>query len=467
MTESTSSSRNSGPPDELREDPSDSREQQPPPYNQEAEEAVLGCMLLDEKAIADCVLLVSAEDFYRPANKAIFEAILDVYDRGHGGGVDPLTVSDAMEGSQHLKGAGGPGYLVSIQNKAPVISHAARYAAIVREHSVRRRMIETGKELALGGREPSSSAASTLAEASDTINDLSLAMTGERRFSTSEHVSQSIDDLVEKWGGSSQQGTLTKLRRLDKFTDGLHRGRFYIVGARPGQGKSVLAVNIATEFALNQGKTVLLFSLEMSEKEVAHRALLGRARLHSSDMEKGWLDHSDWLRIRDAERDIRESNLIIDATAAITLQAIEARARQEAAHTGRLDLIIIDYLQLMGMSGNGMDGRQFQIQELSGRLKAMARQMDTPVLALSQLSRKVEDRNPPRPQLADLRESGSLEQDADCVLLLYRESEYVPDSESDGFTEVIVAKNRQGPLGSAELAWIPEMYKFGNVSTVV
>ena len=462
MTRSTDSS---GPPDDSREEPE--RGNQPvAPHNNEAEQSVLGTMLLSGKVIADCVLLVSPEDFYRPAHKAIYEAILRVYDRGQGGEVDPLTVSDAMEGDPNLQDVGGPAYLVTLQSSAPVISHATRYASIVREHAVRRRMIAAGQELIAGGREGSVTAAEQLAEVGSRINDLTLSMTGERRYTTSEYVSHSIDDLVDKWGGNSQKGTPTGLKQLDDLIDGLQQGRFYIVGARPGQGKSVLAVNIATEFAINRGKTVLLFSLEMSEKEVAHRSLLGRAFLHGVDMKKGWLSHSDWLRIRDAEKDFRDSNLIIDATAAISMQAIEARCRQEKARTGRLDLVIIDYLQLMGMSSKA-DSRQLQIQEVSGRLKAISRQLDTPVVALSQLSRKVEDRNPPRPMLSDLRESGSLEQDADCVIFLYRESEYVANSEHEGFAEAIVAKNRQGPQGTAQLAWIPEMSLFGNVSTLM
>jgi replicative DNA helicase len=462
MTRSTDSS---GPPDEGRTPPP-TEGAFVAPHSQEAEEAVLGTMLLSEKAIADCVLLVSPEDFYRPANKAIYEAILTVYDRGQGGEVDPLTVNDALEGSSALDGVGGAGYLVSLQSKAPVIGHATRYAAIVREHAVRRRMIAAGHELIQGGREASNVAADALAEVGNTVNELTLSMTGERRYTTSEYVAHNLDDLVDKWGGHSQKGTLTNFKQIDDLTDGLHRGRFYILGARPGQGKSVMAVNIATEFALNRGKTVLLFSLEMSEKEIAYRSMLSRCLLHKGDLENGWLSHSDWLGIRDAEGDYRDSNLIIDATPAITIQAVEARCRQEKARTGNLDLIIIDYLGLMGTTGSS-ENRQLEVQSLSKRLKALSRTMDVPLLALSQLSRKVEDRNPPRPQLSDLRESGSLEQDADCVLFIYRESEYVPNSEWEGFAEVIVAKNRQGPQGVARLAWLPEMSMFGNVSTAM
>lgn len=461
MTRSTDSS---GPPDDTRVEPE--RENRPvAPHNNEAEQAVLGAMLLNEEAIADCIPLVSPDDFYRPVHKAIYEAIIRVYDRGQGSQVDPLTVSDAMEGDQNLSGVGGPGYLVTLQTSAPVISHSSRYAAIVREHAVRRRMIAAGQELIAGGKENSVAAAEQLSEVGNRIHDLTLSMTAEKRYTTSEYASHSMDDMVDKWTGNSDRGTKTGLKQLDDLIGGLERGRFYVVGARPGQGKSVLAVNFANEFAINQGKTVLLFSLEMSEKEVARRSLLSRGLLHGKDLEKGILSHADWLSIRDAERDLRESNLIIDATAAITIQAVEARCRQEKARTGQLDLVIIDYLQLMGMSGSSADSRQLQVQEVSGRLKALSRQLDCPVVALSQLARKVEDRNPPRPLQSDLRESGSLEQDADCVILLYRESKYVENSEWEGFAEAIVAKNRQGEEGVAILAWVPELSMFANAAT--
>lgn len=423
-------------------------------------------MLLNEKAIADVILLVSSEDFYRPAHKAIFDAIIEVYDRGQGRNVDPLTVNDALEGSSVLDAVGGPGYLVTLQSQAPVISHVERYATIVREHAIRRKMIATGQELAARGREPSAKANEALAEIGSTINEMTLAMTGERRYTTAEHASQGIDDLVEKWGGGSHNGTLTGFKQLDKLIDGLHRGRFYIVGGRPGEGKSVLAANIATEFALSRGKTVLFFSLEMGEKEVAMRMMYSRARIPKGDMESGWITHNDWIRVAQVQKELRESNLIIDASPSITVQGIEARCRQVKASLGSLDLVVVDYLQLMGSVGKH-ESRQIEVSGVSRRLKGLSRTMDVPVLTLSQFSRDLEKRVDKRPQLSDLRESGSLEQDADCVMLIYRDWDDNTSSENEGFTEIIVGKNRQGPRGSAELAFIPEMSMFANPSTTV
>lgn len=434
------------------------------PNNQEAEEAVLGAMLLNEKAIADVILLVSSEDFYRPANKAIFDAILAVYDRGDGTGVDPLTVSDELEGTTVLESVGGPSYLISLQTSAPVISHAPRYASIVRQHCIRRKMIATGNDLIAKGHQPSAEAASALADIGNSINDMSLAMAGERKYTTVEYASQGMDDLVEKWGGRSQKGTNTGFIALDKIIDGLHQGRFYVLGARPAQGKSVLAVNIATDFAINQGKTVLFFSMEMGEKEVAMRTMFSRSLISKNSMEAGWLTHSDWELIARTERELRNSNLILDSTPGISIQSIEARCRQIAASTGSLDLVVIDYLQLMGSSGRH-GNRQEEIAALSRRLKALSMSLDVPVLALSQLSRKLEERSDPRPKVSDLRESGAIEQDADCVMLIHRDWDNENQSDNDGFTEIIVGKNRQGPLGVAQLAFIPEMSTFGNVTT--
>lgn len=459
MTRSTDSS---GPPDDEREAPSHSGAA---PHNIEAEEALLGAMLLSEEAIANVLSLVTADELYRPAHKAIFEAILAVYDRGQGEQVDPLTVNDAMEGDQALASVGGPAYLVSLLSKAPVIGHAPRYAAIVREHAVRRQMIATGQELIASGRQPSTEAELALTEVGSVINDMTLSMRGEQTYTTSEYSSQALDDLVEAWSGGNKKGAKTGFKQLDDLTNGLHRGRLYILGARPGMGKSVLGVNIATEFAVRQHKTVLFFSLEMDAKEIAQRSLYGCAMQHSKDMENAWMSHSDWIRVAEAQADFRKSNLVIDDTASIDIQMIEARCRQEAARTGGLDLVVIDYLQLMGGGSAKFENRQVEVAALSKRLKGLARNLDVPVLALSQLTRKLEDRLDKRPQLSDLRESGSLEQDADCVIFLYRDSEYVEDSEDEGFAEAIVAKNRQGPQGVARLAWIPEMSMFGNVST--
>jgi replicative DNA helicase len=230
-------------------------------------------------------------------------------------------------------------------------------------------------------------------------------------------------------------------------------------------GKSVLAVDIANEVAINQGKTVLFFSLEMDAKEITQRVMHCRAMQHNTDMKAGWISHTDWVRIGEAQADFRKSNLIIDETPAIDIQRVEARCRQEAARTGQLDLVIIDYLGLMGTTSAKFENRQTEVAALSKRLKELSRSLNVPVLALSQLSRKLDDRAEKRPMPSDLRESGSLEQDADCIIFIYRDEVYNPDSEDAGFAEIIVAKNRQGSTGVVELAWVPELSMFANVTT--
>lgn len=415
-------------------------------------------MLLSRDALVSVVGKVEADDFYRPAHKALFSAMMSLYD-DQGGNVDPVTVSDKLEGTDVIDELGGPAYLVSLQVDAPAIGHAVGYAKVVREHAVRRRMVALGQELSESGFTPSEAAIESLKDFGAEIHDLSLRAQARPERSAVEYTTEAMQDYVERWVGNGG-GTSTGFSELDKIIDGLHPGRSYILGARPAMGKTALALNIATKVAMDGDAPVLFFTIEMDGMELAKRALLAQALIGKDDMEEGRLTNGDWLRLKEVRSKLNNGMLKIDPASDLTMRAVTAKARQVKAQYGKIGLIVIDYIGIMSDDGKS-ESRQLEISARSRGIKLLAKDVETPILTLAQLSRSLESRLDKRPTLADLRESGSLEQDADVVMFLYRDEEYNgPDSKFAGFAEVIVAKNRHGKKGRTHLAFLDSMARF-------
>lgn len=415
-------------------------------------------MLLSREALVSVVGKVDTDDFYRPSHKALFSAMMSIYD-DQGGNVDPVTVADKLEGTDTLDEIGGPGYLVTLQTEAPVISHAVGYAKVVREHAVRRRMVALGSELAESGFAPSDEAIESLKDYGAEIHDLSLRAQARKELSAVEYTTEAMQDYVDRWIGSGG-GMSTGFSELDKIIDGLHPGRSYILGARPAMGKTALALNIATKVAMEGDAPVLFFTIEMDGMELAKRALLAQAFVSKDAMEEGHLTNGDWLNIKEVRKKLSNNMLMIDASADLPMRAVAAKARQVKAQYGKIGLIVIDYIGIMTDDGKA-ESRQMEISARSRGIKLLAKEVEAPILTLAQLSRSIESRLDKHPTLADLRESGSLEQDADVVIFLYRDEEYNgEDSKYAGFAEVIVAKNRHGKKGKVHLAFLETMARF-------
>lgn len=421
-------------------------------------------MLLTEQAISSVIGTIDLDDFYSPNHRAICSAIFELYEQGQE--VDPVTVAAALKATGDYDKVGGGSTLITLQSRTPSTSNAAGYAAIVREMAVRRSLIAFGSELVNSGYDPGWDTPSALKSAEDQLYSLSARLTVAEELPAGTMASRALDEIVQGWLGPDQSHVRSGFPSLDEITGGFHPSRFYIVGARPAMGKSALAANIASHVATTTEDPVLFFSLEMDAQEVAHRMNTSMALVGSHDIKSGWLSHADWVRMKDAQSALNQSSLIIDDSTNTSILDVYAKAKKVKMAHGKLGIVIIDYIQLMSSGSQKFESRQMEISNTSRRLKLMARELECPVVALSQLSRQLELRADKRPILADLRESGSLEQDSDCVIFLYRDEVYVPDSEDSGFAEVIVAKNRQGPTGTVKLAWLAPMVRFANVSRV-
>ncbi len=430
-----------------------------PPHNFEAEEALLGASLLSRDAVAEAVETVIAEDFYKPAHGSIFESILSLY--GQGEAIDPVTVAEDLNRRGVLETIGGTATLIRIQTNTPAITSARRYATIVHEHAMLRKLISVAHEIAeLGYSMPD-----------DVVAAVDLAES--KVFEVAEHRGQdSVQRLYELLmlsldrlqyladRGEHITGVPTGFNDLDTCLSGLQPSNLIIVGARPSIGKTAFALGVTANASLQGGVPVLFFSLEMSHVEIAQRLLGSEALVDASRLRNGQLHENDWPKLGDAVGRIGECPIYIDDNPNITVMDIRAKARRLASRLN-LGLIVIDYLQLMSGRRNA-ENRQVEVSEISRSLKILARELNIPVMALSQLSRTLESRSDKRPMLADLRESGSLEQDADVVMFLYRDEVYNLDSTDKGTAEVIVAKHRNGPTDTVKLVFRPQFARFDN-----
>lgn len=441
-------------------------EERVPPQNIEAEQSVLGAMLIDKEAIAKATEILSADDFYREAHRVVFNAMLEIYNKNEA--VDMITVTDVLRRDNKLEDVGGIAYITSLANAVVTAANVKFHADIVAEKSVLRQLVRVSTEIAAMGYEANDEVGVLL----DTAESRILEISNRKKKADFTPISsvlmesvQNIEKLLNNKGGLT--GLPTGFADLDKLTSGLHASDFIILAARPSMGKTALALNIVQNVALRahqrvggEPRSVAFFSLEMSKEQLVNRMLCAEANIDSQRLRVGEMADQDWDKLWSACDAMSKSKIYIDDTAGITVMDMRSRARRLKAEHG-LDLIVVDYLQLMQGSGkrNTSGDRQQEVSEISRSLKALARELDVPVLALSQLSRGVEARQVKRPMLSDLRESGSLEQDADIVAFLYREDYYNPETENK-HTELIIAKHRNGPVDTVNLFFHKQFTKF-------
>lgn len=433
-----------------------------PPHNLEAEESLLGAMMLRSDAIGSAVEVVNASDFYKPAHGHIFDAICTLWAAGEG--VDPVTVAEELKRAGLLDAIGGPSVLLTIQSKTPAVSNAARYARIVEENSLLRKLIAAGGEIAEMGFSPLDDVAKTIDAAEALVYDV-----GQHRFSDSlvelrSLLDGTLDHLEALFNRNEAiTGTPSGYRELDELLSGFQKNALIILGARPAMGKTAFALGAAAHAAIRANRPVIFFSLEMGHLELTQRLLGAEGRIDATRLRNGSMNESDWTKITKAMGRMAEAPLWIDDNPNMTVMEIRSKARRLKSKVGDLGLIVVDYLQLM-TGRSSAENRQVEVAEISRGLKILARELETPVLALSQLSRNLEQRADKRPMLSDLRESGSLEQDADVVMFLYRDEVYHPDSADKGTAEVIVAKHRNGPNGVCRLAFVDYCTLFANMA---
>jgi replicative DNA helicase len=439
------------------------RQPRVPPHDLDAEESLLGAMLLSNDAVVAAIEACAATDFYKPAHGHIFAAVLSLFEAGEP--VDAITVADELKRRGMLEQVGDPTVLVSLQANTPSLANAGHYARIVEEHSLLRRLIGVAGELAELGYAVPEDVTATIDEAERLVFDLSERRTADSVESLRNLIGPSLDRIEELSHRSTRiTGVATGYVELDDVLAGLQPSSLTIVGARPAMGKTSLALGMLAHVGTVLRRPALLFSLEMGHLELTQRLLASEARVDSQRMRTGHLHDSDWGKVGAAVSRLSESTIFIDENPHLTVMDIRARARRLKKSEGDLGLVVVDYLQLM-TGRSKAENRQVEVSEISRGLKILARELECPVVALSQLSRNLEARQDKRPMLSDLRESGSLEQDADVVLFIYREELYDPETPIDrrGLAEIIVAKHRNGPTGSAHLVFLGQFARFDNL----
>ena len=438
--------------------------QRVPPQSIDAEMSVLGAMLIKKEAITQAQELLKADDFYREAHRLVYDAMLEL--AGNGEPVDLVTLTEALRKKEILEKVGGISFLTQLANYTPTAANIVYHAKIVKEKSELRHLIDAATEIASAAYEATDEVTDIMDDAEKKI----LAIAGSQSTGGFEPIKDivinaidHVESIYESKGGLTGIGT--GFKDLDAMTSGLQKSDLVLVAARPSMGKTAFTLNIAAYAALH-GHTVAFFSLEMNKEQLVQRMLCSEGGIDSQRLRTGKLDDQEWQQLINTADKISKAKLFIDDTAGISVMELRSKARRLKAEHG-LDLIVIDYLQLMqGRSKGGDNSRQQEISEISRSLKALARELDVPVVALSQLSRSVESRTVKKPMLSDLRESGSLEQDADIVMFLYREDYYDQETEKKNITEVMISKHRNGPIGSIELFFQKEFTKFRDLSNL-
>jgi replicative DNA helicase len=421
-----------------------------PPQDIAAEQAVLGGMLLSKDAIADVVEVLRGHDFYRPAHETIYEAILDLYGRGEP--ADPLTVADQLQKNNELGRVGGAPYLHTLVNYVPTAANAGFYADIVRERAILRRLVEAGTRIVQMGYNGDGEADDIVDAAQAEVYSVTERRASEDYLPLSEVMEGTLDE-IEAIGsrGGQMVGVPTGFVDLDALTNGLHPGQMIVIAARPAVGKSTIGLDLARAAAIRHQLTAVIFSLEMSRNEITMRLLSAEARVPLHHMRAGQMTDDDWNRIARRTGEVSSAPLFIDDSPNMTMMEIRAKCRRlKQRHD--LKLVIVDYLQLMS-SGKRVESRQQEVAEFSRALKLLAKELEVPVVAISQLNRGPEQRQDKKPLLSDLRESGSIEQDADMVILLHREDAYEKESPRAGEADFIVAKHRNGPTATITVAF--------------
>jgi replicative DNA helicase len=433
-----------------------------PPQNLDAEESVLGAMMLSPGAIGAVSEILDAGDFYRESHAKIYRAALSLYARGEP--VDAITLVDALEERGELEDAGGRIRIHELAALVPAAANAAHYARIVREMATLRGLIRTGQEIARLGWERPGETEALVDRAEQILFDLSQ----DRVTTEFAHIDQLLKESFERItqlyeAGADVTGTATGFKELDRLTSGFQPGNLIIVAARPSMGKSALGLCMAANLAVREGVPVGIFTLEMSKSEVTQRLMCSEAKVESQRLRTGKLAVDDWPRLTAACDKLAKAPIYVDDTGSINLMEIRSKARRLKSLEPNLGLILIDYLQLM-TSGVTAENRVQEVSQISRSLKVLARDLDVPILAMSQLSRAVEQRHDKRPILSDLRESGSIEQDADLVMFIYRDEYYNDESDQQGIAEVNVAKHRNGPTDGIKLSFLKRYAKFSDLA---
>ena len=432
------------------------------PHNLDAEQSVLGSMIIDKTAIAQVTEVLKADDFYRDSHKIIFSGIMDLFQKDIP--IDMITLIEHLKSIDKLEGAGGISYITEISNSVPSIANLSSYIKIVDEKAMLRRLIKASNEIiekSYGGQDQVENVVDFAQKKVFDIAEKRSSSDFESISSVLERGFLEIERLFNNQGGVT--GVPTGFRDLDDKTSGFQKGDMVLIAARPSMGKTTFALNIAQHAALKSGKSVVIFSLEMSKEQLAYKLLCAEANVDMLKLRTGNLDDEDWENIARASGPLAASKIYIDDTAGVNVMEMRSKCRRIKIEHG-IDLIMIDYLQLM--SGTGGESRQQEVSEISRSIKALAKEMQCPVVALSQLSRAPEQRADHRPMLSDLRESGSIEQDADVVMFLYRDEYYNKETEDKNVGECIIAKQRNGPVGTVKLAWLGQYSKFGNLDTI-
>jgi replicative DNA helicase len=432
-----------------------------PPQNLEAEQCVLGSVLLQQGALVKVIEYLSPEDFYRDAHKTIFAAMVELFERSEP--QDLITVTNILKDKNRLDAIGGPAYLASLTDIVPVVANIGFYGKIIRQKAILRQLIQTSTEIAARCYEEQDDIDSLVDDAEQTIFEISRSKSSQGFLALSKIIPNTFRALEKRFERKELiTGVPTGYEEFDRLTAGLQASDLIILAARPSMGKTALAMNIARNAAVQHKIGVAVFSLEMSEEQLALRMLCSESRVNSQDLRTGFIKDRDWPKLTKAAGDLSEARIFIDDTPAITVLEMRAKSRRlKTEHD--IGLIVVDYLQLM-QGRRSAERREQEISEISRALKAMAKELHVPVIALSQLNRGLESRPDKRPKLSDLRESGAIEQDADVICFIYRDEVYnqAEDNPRKGIAEVIIGKQRNGPTGKFELTFLKEYTTFEN-----
>ena len=434
-----------------------------PPHNEEAEQAVLSGVFLRPDLLQELVDQLRPVDFYVPAHRIIFGAFVALCEQNTP--VDEVTVFDWLVSHSQLEAAGGAAYLGELSRAVVSGANAVHWAKIVRDKAMQRALIDTSAQIISNCYDASKDVPTLLDESERAIFSISERANSKTFASSSELVRSVFDELLARYNNKSvTTGVPTGYMMLDRMTAGLQPTDLIILAARPSMGKTAFALNVAMRAALSGGATVAIFSLEMSKESLMDRMLCAWGRVELSRVRRGFLEDDDWAKLSASADALSQAKIFIDDTAGLTPLALRARCRRLKAEHG-LDLVMVDYLQLMHSSRN--DSRELEISDISRNLKALAKELKVPVIALSQLNRKVEERTDKRPVLSDLRESGAIEQDADLIMFIHREDAYnkKDDHPKTGIAEIIIGKHRNGPTGTVKLAYRPEFTAFDDLET--
>lgn len=429
------------------------------PQSIEAEKSVLGSMMIDKNVIAQAVEILSAEDFYRDAHKYIFKSIVEMYQRDEP--IDEITLLEHLKSTDRLEKSGGISYITEIGSSVLTTANVKSYIKIVEDKATLRKLIDSSTKIIESCYNNQDDVEKVIDVAEQKIFDLAEKKSSSDFEPLSDILERGFEQIETLFNNKGEvTGVGSGFKDLDDLTSGFQKGDMILIAARPSMGKTTFALNIAEHAALREGKSVVIFSLEMSKEQLAYKLLCSEANVDMLKLRTGNLEDKDWENIARASGPLSSAKIYIDDTAGVSIMEMRSKCRRLKIEYG-IDLILIDYLQLM--SGSGEESRQQEVSEISRNIKAIAKEMQCPVIALSQLSRAPEQRADHRPMLSDLRESGSIEQDADLVMFLYRDEYYNKETEEKNVAECIIAKQRNGPVGNVKLAWIGQFSKFRNL----